>query len=198
MRNRILEGLNGIAFAIAVLGINFVTFYAKPIPVLVIILGTVGLAIFYIVVATKKEREKSYSFKEPSDDFYKHFSKWYKQNGTLSLYRNDLDWLENLESNNVVYELNQKAEKGHLNLYLRECNGKIAIDLKGKGALIFQVKAGQITKHRMSLLEHDGIKKIIIRNKEMQDDKIAFIETSHVSDPYLISLVEDLLSNCKR
>lgn len=193
-RKKVLELLNGLVFGLTIIGANMIAWFNINIPLGFQMLITAFLAIVYVCVAYEKTSDRIHSFDEQSPKFTKFFQKWYSQDGLLSIFCTDLDWLDNQQSAGIVYELERKGT--NLKLYLRKPAGRIVERLCKSGAKAYEIKDSVRTQHRLSLLDQDGIKRIIVRNKDMESAKIVFIETDEMREPYLIGMTEDLLDDC--
>jgi hypothetical protein len=189
-----LEILNGLVFAVTLVGANLANIFKTGFCLLLQIPATLILAVAYAWVASKKGRDRSYYLKEGTRRFTDFFRKWYSQEGTLSIFCKDLCWLEGAESAGIVHALSSKGDR--LRLYLRNPRGRVHDQLKAVGAVVHKVKPSIKTWHRLSLLECEGYKKILVRNKEFEKKEVSFIERDSISDPYLIGLAEDLLDDC--
>lgn len=195
MTRRRLEAINMILFVLAILGFNLKDFAGKTLDTWHQILISLILCAIYAWAANGKRFEKHHVFKENSSNFRDFFVDWYSQEGILSIYCNDLCWLA-LEGNKKILE-EMKKKKNKLNVYIKgNMKDEIVDELKKSGANIYQRKDGMKTAHRMSILDTDGIEKIIIRNQDAASDEVVFIETNSYQDPYLLGLAGDVLHYC--
>jgi hypothetical protein len=193
-KRKILEILNGVVFAVTIIGANILRLVKVEVSGWNQLILTVVFAAFYFYFAYEKTKTGTFVLEEKSIKFTDFFVKWYSQDGNLSIFCSDLDWLNNKESAGIVYQLSQK--KKDLNLYLRKLNGPVVKQLKDSGANVMKIKKSIQTVHRLSLLKSDDSKKMIIRNTDIESKKITFIERDNISDPYLIGLAEDVLDDC--
>jgi hypothetical protein len=195
MTRRGLEAINMILFVVAILGFNLKDFAGKTLDIWHQILISLILCAIYAWAANSKRFEKHHVFKENSSKFRKFFADWYSQEGVLSIYCNDLCWLSSEENKKILEVIKNKKNK--LNVYIKEnINDDIVKELTTNGAKIYQRKDGMKTAHRMSILDTDGIEKIIIRNQDVASDEVVFIETNSCQDPYLLGLAGDVLHYC--
>lgn len=196
MRNRklLLELLNGLVFAITLIGGNVLSMLQPKPPILLQITVTVLLAAAYLYLASAKKPPRMHVLQEGSRALAAFFHKWYSSEGDLSVFCNDMDWLVGEPNSGVVDALERKGKR--LLLFLRDPTGPVVERLKRSGATVFRIKQSIKSQHRISLLNSDGIKKILVRNTEMESERISFIEADGSSDPYLITLAEDLLDDC--
>ncbi len=149
------------------------------------------LVVAYVVAAIVKVSQRKHRFKEFSTRWEKFFTKWYSKTGQLTLYSNDLEWLEKPESSKVLNAIKLKGNR--VIIYLKKFDSSIVRDLLQCKVSIYQIADSAETDHRFSIREDDGITRVIVRNKEVEEDKIVFIETDNYRDPYLVSLIKDLL-----
>ena len=193
-RKLVLELLNGLVFGITLIGANLLSLLdAKP-HILLQLAVTILLAAAYLYLVSAKKPPRMHALQEGSRQLATFFRKWYSSEGDLSVFCNDMDWLASEPSSQVVDALESKGRK--LLLFLRDPTGPVVERLKRAGASVFRVKQSVKSQHRISLLNSDGIKKILVRNTEIERERVSFIEADSSSDPYLITLAEDLLDDC--
>jgi len=195
-RRFFLEILKGLAFALTVIGfVLSVLPTGFPLNRLNSITLIMLVTVFYIAItvwAGRSERA-NHQFDPESAKEGSFFKKWYSKNGILKIFCNDLLWLE--KRRDVVDILILKGESECLHLYLRDLNGEALISLFNSGAHIYKVKERIKSLHRFSILNDEGIKSIIIRNKEVEKKpKIEFQEFR--DHPAIVNLAEDMLDDC--
>jgi hypothetical protein len=195
-KRKILEFLNGLVFGLTIIGANVVQWLKIDVPSGWQIIATLLLGGGYTYTAIGSRGELRHNLKEQSRKFVDFFDKWYAQDGILHIYCTDLDWLDNPQCTRIVQRLSEKSRRKKLFLYLRISSGTVVRRLKAFGATTYDVRSSIKTRHRMSMLRQNGVTKLIVRNKDVETDRIVFIETDSQRDPYLISLAEDLLDDC--
>lgn len=181
-------------FGLAIIGANATNWLNISLSKSMQVIITIGLALAYIYVAVIKVTNSKHVFEEGSPEFLDFFSKWYSQDGSLYIFCSDLFWLDKPNCREIVNQLKRKGN--NLNLYLRKHEGKIFNELSQSGSQVYKIKVNTRTQHRLSIIDNDGVRKIIIRNKDIETDSIAFIESDDQKDPYLVSLALDLLDDC--
>ncbi len=150
------------------------------------------VSIIFTILVFLYERRGKITFNENSKKFYSFFTEWYKQAGVLHIYCVDLEWMDTDMINAI------KSKKGKANIFLRDVGGSYISELKSNGVNVFEVDPKVNSHYRFSVIDNEEIKKIIIRNKEEENKKISFLETTANKDPYLISIALDLLNYCKK
>ena len=194
---RLLEIFNSIIFGLTLLGVSVYDYYRMELDFHWILIIISILAFVYFYVSYKKTPKKEIKLTEGSKKFYNEFKNWYSQEGTLSIFCTDMEWLspkEHEEAEGVLQKLEEKGDKLHL--YLDICDSPIVKRLMQAGCTVYPRKKKLQTQHRLSLLDNDGTYKCIIRNKDFSSDKIILQEKNSSDDPYFISLVKDLLDDC--
>jgi len=193
-RRWLIELLKGIAFAFAVIGFiaNLLT---NRIPLSnaasIVIISIVALLYFAITIWGEKSQEQFHRFEKNSPSEAKYFLKWYSQDGTLRIFCSDLLWLE--DNPKILNALSEKGD--YLHLYLRQHKDYIVDRLFNAGAHVYRVKEKIQSSHRFSILNDDGIKSIIIRNKETEEaHKIEIQEFRDHAAFY--NLAADMLDDC--
>ena len=152
----------------------------------------VGLAsIIIAVILTLIETKKKISFNEDSRRFQMFFKQWYTKPGVIHIFCTDVHWM----TSEILSAIKSKGNGAHV--FLRDETGGNVEELKRAGVHIHVVNPNIGSQYRFSIRESDGIKRIIIRNKQEDNDKISFLQTSEEKDPYLISMALDLLEYCK-
>ncbi len=185
--------LSALSFSLSILGVGIMNIFSLPIWIPILIAFVLGVLYFYVDYT--KTRDLIHSFEENSAEFFDYFKKWYEKEGELSIYCNDLNWLENPEGGNVLNTIKAKGNKAHI--FVRNYSDSTREYMKSSGVNIYQVAGGTLKDHRFSILKSNGVTKIIIRNKddENNNNKILFIETDSHKDPYLINITIDLLES---
>lgn len=190
LKKYFLEFVLGVIFALTT-AISVIDFFSDERHVKYkIILILVLLIIYGIVFVVKLLKNKNKTLKEGSSEFFNYFTRWYSQHGKLSIFCSDLDWMINGPHDLI----NTICKKGHdCSVYLREeIKPGIEHRLKDAGVQIFPVTE-LLTRHRFSLLENDNSVSLIIGDKRNKSDDIEFKEETSVSNPYMITVVQDLL-----
>jgi hypothetical protein len=193
-RRWLIEILKGIAFAFAAIGFvaNLLT---KRIPfsttISIIVISIIALIYFAITIWGEKNQQQSHRFDKNSPSEAKYFLKWYSQSGTLRIFCTDLLWLE--DNPKILNALSEKGDTLHL--YLRDHKDYIVNRLFNAGAHVYKVKEKIKSSHRFSILNDDGIKSIIIRNKETEEAHRIEIQEfrDHAAFYYLAA---DMLDDC--
>jgi len=186
----------GLIFLIpAVLSMPISTFGNIP---KIVRIGLIALIIIIYVIIwflKKKEENKVLAFQQKSNKFFEFFEKWYSRSGKLKLFCSNLDWMIHGH-----YDLvNTICKKGSdCSLYLKEekINPDIRARLVEKNVKIFQ-NNNLLTTHRFSLLEEDNSTFLIICDKK-NETYIEVKEESNSSNPYIITVVKDLLNSIEK
>jgi len=142
------------------------------------------------------EESNVHNFDENSQGFFDFFQSWYTKQGILYVFCNDLEWLDNDKGKRVLDSIKRKGPKA--NLFLRNTNGEVIENLRRNQVNIFHIEDGIYSQFRFSLVDNDGLKNIIIRKKEIEGEKISFMETNMSKDPYLLDFAFDVLKHCKK
>jgi hypothetical protein len=195
--NQVPELINILLFVFAIMGTNLIDLLNLHIGQTEKIGASIVLIALYLFVARLKKSEKVYSLTEKTKEYVRFFEEWYSRPGELTIFCNDLEWLEWPEHAGILQTLKLRGKK--LSLYAREIDtdNEIARQLRESKATIIKTESVQ-TKHRFSLLEHDDVVSIIIRKrKDPKSEDIVFVETDNYLDPYLISLARDVLTLAK-
>jgi len=158
--------------------------------------AALGLCILLSFLILGRNR-RIYRFKPNSPELARFFAQWYRREGLLTVYCNDLDWVR---TKNVEDALNLKASYRQLRLYLRAIGDK-ANHLRSVGAEVYQIPDSLDSPHRFSIVTADDFERIICRSKVIEStdsgsEVIEFISASSTSDPYLVALAKDVLSIC--
>jgi hypothetical protein len=169
---------------------------AIGIPAKIITGSCTALYVFIAIAKIRKgPKDKTKKLKERSSDFYDFFNKWYRQQGLLSIYCSDLNWMV-YEQFNIVHTICQKGAE--CTIYLRgdKTNTTIEQTLAASGVRIFHNNK-HLTHHRFSLLEYENDAYLIIRDKKNggEDNEIEFKQEDNKNNPYTIDLVKDLLKS---
>jgi len=195
MSKRMLEAINALIFVLTILGTGAIDLFELDLGWTDKAIVAAFLVFVYMLVVREKKVEKVHSFPEKSKRFGRFFRRWYSQSGRLSIFCTDLAWLGGDSRSEIREALAKKGQ--NLHLYLRTYPlDPVAQTLVQGGAHHYRIKKTIRTTHRMSILDNDGIRSIIIRNKDSGSDEIVFVETDSYHDPYLISLAEDMLEDC--
>ena len=168
----------------------FRLFFAVPIIIIYIILW---------VIRIKKEKNTDLvEVEEGTDEFFSYFRKFYSKSGKLSIFCSDLDWMIKNE-NNLVEEICNKGNKCAVYLKNKQINPIIKDSLEKKDVQIF-FNNNLETKHRFSLIEDNNIEYLIISEKRDDNDnnKIIIKKESNQKNPYIITVVKDLLKCIER
>lgn len=140
-------------------------------------------------------RQVQHRFKEGSPKFCKFFEVWYSQEGELRIYCEDLNWLKGKRMRHVVSTLRRKRRK--LRIYLRRPKtDRIAQILLANGARLYKIKNSVKMVHRMSILDYDGLQRLIIRHVERDVNDIVFAETDSHKNSYLVGMAIDMVEHC--
>lgn len=134
------------------------------------------------------------NFKENSKKLFNFFRKWYMQEGELSIFCSDIDWIAKDKSNSLLLELINKGDKA--SLYLKKIDEKSEVinKLKDNNVKIYKISKNVGFKYRFSILQNDGLEKIIIRDKLNKNSKISFLESNKNRHSHLISLAIEFLA----
>jgi hypothetical protein len=193
-RRWVIEGLKGIAFALAVLGfiVNSLR-YRIPFSNTVSYIIIIVISIFYVAITIWSERSQGqiHRFENDSRAEAAFFLKWYSHNGTLRIFCTDLLWLEN--NPKILHALSDKGD--YLHLYLRQHKDYIVTMLFNAGAHVYKVKDKIQSSHRFSILNDEGIKSIIIRNKEVEETHKIEIQEYRDHEAFY-NLAADMLDDC--
>jgi hypothetical protein len=194
-RRWIIEGLKGFAFAIAVLGF-IVNLLTGKIPfsnnTSFIIIGILTIIYIGITIWGEKNRLLIHIFEKGSSPESTFFLNWYSQRGVLSIFCVDLLWLDN--NTDIVNTLAGKGD--HLHLYLRNYEDQIVAKLFKSGAYVYKVKDKIKSNHRFSILDDEGIKSIIIRNKETEENYKNIEIQEYRNHAAFYDLAADMLDDC--
>lgn len=193
-RQQLKDAIVAGGFAFAALGTNLTDLVGVQLPLLLLLVLMLALATALYLVLRRKAGDRTSLLEEGSASYYDFFQEWYSQHGRLAIYCTDLEWLHDPRAAPIIAALKRKGDR--LTLYLRKANDPLAQELRGNNAVICQIRPGIRTRHRLSLLDNDGVSSIIVRNTALEEAGIAFIQTDSARDPYLIGLAQDLLENC--
>lgn len=187
-----LYPIDYIVIVFSILGTNIFDFFPGiEIPPWVKPTLTAILLILYIAFR-RKPFQTTHSFKENSNLEAKFFANWYSRPGELSIFCTDLEWLDDKKYSEVVTALEGKGSK--LFLYLKHSDHPIVKRLIAAGAHKFEIKDHVRSMHRFSLRVDGHLNSIIIRNKEIEPEKIMFEE--YPNHRALVNLALDMLDDC--
>jgi len=195
MRNRLyIEILKGVIFGISILGFTSgLILKSYPFDIVLSVLLVVVLTSVYFIAVVYGERSlrTHYKVERDSPEETKIFEDWYSQPGELKIFCTDLKWIAGKDE--IIGALLQKGDSLHL--YLRNRKQPVANQLFQNNATIYQIKKGIKSFHRFSILNDDGFKSVLLRNK--QDDKSNQIEIVQFRNhPALYNLGADMLDDC--
>jgi hypothetical protein len=194
-RRWIPEVFKALAFAFSTYG--FVSNLVNNPPAnFGVYIGVVAMVIIYVSLTYFSVRgdRKEVRLQKGSENEANFFATWYLKGGRLDIFCSDLAWLEGKDS--IIDALIAKSLEGHLHIYLRYLDHPIKERLFNAGAYIYEVKDSIVSRHRYSMLEDDGLKRAIIRNKDDENDPdyVKLIEITN--DQSVMSLLDDLLDDC--
>jgi hypothetical protein len=183
-----LKVLDALLFSFALLGTNILELLKYPLSPGWKSFYVFLIAIFYFILFRMKEtRGKHHFAEEGSPEFQQFFSDWYGKQGSLFVFCSHLEWV----TGDILSALKLKSSK--LTLLIKDPTEPTALVLKTSGANIIRIPEGIHSDHRLSIIEDDGISKIIVRKKDPSLNEVVFIEND---DRYLIGLAKDLITSC--
>ena len=195
MKKNVLDFIQGgIFLVLAIISIIL----DKNISSMVIIL-ILSCLLGYIIIAFLKwkySKVDTKKFQEGSSDFFKFFNDWYSKPGKLSIFCSDLDWMIK-EQFDLINALCRKSNDCNIYLKKEEIDHRIKQRLESNNVHI-SLNHGLLTEHRFSLLETDGFDFLIISDKKSSPDKIEIKQESNSTNPYIITLVKDLLDSMNK
>lgn len=160
-----------------------------------VIILIVCVIVLITMIYNMLEEKKEHCFRMGSARFCKFFSKWYSQEGTLSIFCDDLDdWIEPHGNQDIYNALKQKSQDEKLQLFLgHESPQRVVDELRSLGADVHQAPADIITNYSFSCLSIMGNNSaVIIRNK--QDDASQRIKFIEISNNYVTGLLNALIN----
>lgn len=149
----------------------------------------IGVIVGIIFIKTIDSPKRLTFLKSQSEKEASFFETWYLKPGILTIYCNDLEWLSNSSHERVVNALKKKGN--NLHLYIQQSDNEIADQLRLFGADVNLVSDGIRSSHVFSVINDEGSKSIIIRNKELEPVKITIYE--YKNSPILADLAIDML-----
>ena len=162
----------------------------------------IAMLIFFIILWSILKESPRIRLISGERKFVKYFSEWYTQSGKLSVFCHDLTWVSGTPDDPIRKALVTKAANKELTLYLKEM-GKLSEELKQHKGKVVQIPSYIKSDRVFSILENGDFAKIIIRNKFLDSsnsnsrERIEFISTSLVSEPYIVFLAKDILQACE-
>lgn len=165
---------------------------SDPFNIIIIVVCAVilGCTVYDIFDGRKK-----HCFTMGDRRFCAFFSKWYSQEGALSIFCDDLDGWIAPNGNRAIYEaLMQKSQERKLHLFLgRESPVEMVDMLRGMGACVHHAPTDIITNYSFSCLSIMGNNSaVIIRNK--QEDASQKIKFEEISNTYATALLNALIN----
>jgi hypothetical protein len=197
----ILTLINSLSIAGSISGETFKTIQAgevnwrRFVPLFLVI-----TALQFLVLWLAGLRENQVALKEGSRKFIRFFSGWYRRQGEVSIYCNDLAWLEGAVNEPILNELKEKAGAGRLEVFIRKVTGPALLALLDAGAETYLIPDEIKLRIRMSVRENDGAIRVIIRTKRLNgsasDDDVAIVRST--TDPYWCALALETFALCRR
>lgn len=147
------------------------------------------------------KEKKFHRLKYGSKKFYDFFSKWYSQQGDLTVICYDLDWIvsEDGKDERVLTALKTKAKSGKLNIILKKdvvSNHKYEDLLAESGAKIYYNSGSLLELYSFSSLSQMGNDTIIARKKG--DGGNGYIKFRDIDNIYVTGLLNNLINNLKQ
>jgi hypothetical protein len=155
------------------------------------------LGLLYIVLfVVKVFYDPNKTLTDGTEGYFKYFRKWYKKNGALSIFCNDLEWMKN-DGWNLLDIISNKGQ--NCDIYLkRKIDQAQRQTLEEAGVGIHLIDKPILTSHRFSIMEDGEMAYMIIGTKDHENNnKIKFTEENKQNNPYIISMAKDLLTYCK-
>ncbi|MEV8273760.1 hypothetical protein [Microbacterium sp. NPDC077184] len=131
-----------------------------------------------------------------SKKFVDFYADWYKRDGHVHMYCQDLHWLQGPEYASIVEQLRLKGPQAHI--YLRDLSGTVVSGLQDHGVQVFEVPPSVKIAVKFSLLTEDDHRVLIIRSKVKRSGmrrKTDHEEVLETQDSYLIDLASEFLSS---
>jgi hypothetical protein len=166
-----------------------------------IIIAISFLVVYGVIWLMRSKIEKSENIielQEETNCFYDYFTSFYNKPGKLSIFCSDLDWMR-YKSYDLVQIICKKGN--NCKVYLRNdtINSDIENTLNESNVRIFFNHNLQ-TRHRFSLLEDNNTDFLIISEKKdgNSDNKIVVKKEDNYKNPYIITVVKDLLLSIEK
>jgi hypothetical protein len=188
---RTLEVLNGLVFAVTLLGGGILAFVGH-VPRGIVILGGITLFGLYSWVNYSR-RASTYEFVEDSSEFVEFFAKWYGKSGDHWIFCDDLDWISSTNAAKVRAALAERPEA--VKIALRKLAGPAYEELRAKGVAFLEIDEALSTHAKFSIHHYDGFYRMILRNKPARgasDDRVLF---RRVPDQFSITMALDIFNN---
>jgi hypothetical protein len=156
-------------------------------------------ALFYTIIAVVKINYNTEKLLiEGSEPYFNFFKEWYSRPGKLSIFCSGLDWMIKKPFDlNLIDTICEKGD--NCKVYLR---GNITPEIKRKleeKNVKISLNNNLLTKHRFSLLEDENSSFLIISDKkngdDMDDNTIVIKKETNSTNPYIITVVKDLLDS---
>lgn len=104
--------------------------------------------------------------KMESKPYYRFFRKWYSNHGTITMYCENLSWIE--DDPQLLKTLEEKCNKG-LTLYLCDRSSPAADSLEARGAQIHLLPNGNLREFSFSTRNYNNSESFMIRYNDEDD-----------------------------
>lgn len=150
----------------------------------------IGIAVTYLVVLrlTNRRPRDEFSFPVASPRFYKFYARWYRRDGKVYVFCDELDWLEGDLAKPVRDALGDKG--GRATLCVRDQTSPVAAELRGRGVVMMPIPETVQYAARLSLRSSDGVTQIIVRQTNRQREEVNVLRQT--TDKYLVGMAADL------
>jgi hypothetical protein len=189
----IIQGLIFLALAVIPIIVPSINEIHPAVRIAVVVMCIIGYGVIAWFKIIKNKEDNTEEFTEGSEAYFDFFYKWYKKHGKLSIFCSDLDWMKK-EQYNIIDIICEKHE--NCTVYLRgDVDPEKRRKLEAERVRISPNHA-LLTKHRFSLLENEDASSLIITDRKGgNEDKVVIKKEDNKSNPYIITVVKDLLDS---
>lgn len=172
--DRILAGLHGVLFSVTLVGAGLGAGANLSTPLLLLAGG--ALLVGYLYVEFSRSAA-THDFLEGSPRLVRFFTRWYQRPGQHTVFCDDLDWMDDVDSAPILRALRDKGSAA--TVCVRQCSGRPFSELEQAGATMLQIPDSVDTRTKLSINVQDGIAHMIVRVKTDNTDRIRFRQTDN-------------------